>query len=456
MIGYVGEIEAPWLLEVIAERFDYSALNAMTEHSLIYGGAIRDTLAGVSLEGDLDIVTSPAALSAITRVLDSSSKWVRVTCEPRKSEKTVGIVSINRSNPYPQHMNIQSIVTYRTVTGATVQIVVSKPGVGDMEPLYDVVRNVDIVCCGLAMDREGRIFEILEGAHNDCQNRIIRFNEKIIETVSIDRLARRVSKLEKRGWKSEIDLSDIKRRHEEAKPKENTEVIEDPLSFIGIGQTEKLNALKVQWVKHSPAKNSISFSNSANPNIISGRILPLPRHGEQEDNEPEEVVRREDPSEEEYPCHDYRYYFRKRTQTQKKEQYMRAYDDSHLRVREYPMTPAKAKPTTVSCENVPRAYKNSPPYTHKNFGFFDNIPMSTNVLAIAKEITDNWTDDALTRDIRRDFAIWKQYCAHVNDTLCYMLGHGEDASGEFNIIAAHLKRITNIMAEVRPKWADEV
>lgn len=331
----VREIDVPWVMEIITEKFDQSALNNMTEFSLIYGGAIRDALAGLPLIGDLDIVVPYEQSTTLLGTFNNSPKWIKVDVSKAKAAVTkavkmpmtgrinrtlgqdpeasvtndgahrravpesswehstvvnedavvpvrftspeatsnAGEISVQRVgypdlsslpdaenieseasepprdvadetpgyhpasgelrqcvsevgrgydkhsfNPYKDTMPISKTIMYEASNGAKTQIVIVRPkhaftSLSGIDAVFDMIRRVDITCCGLAMDRSGKVFEIIEGAYEDCKNKTLRFNKAIIESVNIDRFRERVTKLEKRGWSSKIDIGRIEGKH---------------------------------------------------------------------------------------------------------------------------------------------------------------------------------------------------------------------------------------------------
>ena len=92
------------------------------------------------------------------------------------------------------------------------------------------LNNVDIICCGLVMDVNGEIFEVLDNAHNDCLNRILRLN-KFSRTINVDFLQKRIDKLSKRGWKSRINMKRVKKMVEELEAIRGEEKPERKLEF---------------------------------------------------------------------------------------------------------------------------------------------------------------------------------------------------------------------------------
>jgi len=233
------KIDKPWVLEVITERFDFLPIDSMTEFGIVYGGAIRDALAKIRLVGDLDIVVAAASFNTVVATLDDSVKLARleepgmrrIVTAPSKRRKgkmgggwQPGAVPVSsRPSSWSPNLPIERIVRFLNQEGAEVEVIQAKGGFLDAEEsVIEVPKSVDIVCCGLAMDRGGDLYEIVEGAHDQCVERVLRFNETALETADLDRTAKRIEKLEKRGFKSEIDLDDVRKRQEKAnkgKPK---------------------------------------------------------------------------------------------------------------------------------------------------------------------------------------------------------------------------------------------
>jgi len=431
MIGYVGEIEAPWLIEVIAERFDYSAINAMTEDSLIYGGAIRDALAGIPLEGDLDIVLPPHSLLEITRLLDSSSKWTRVSGGPKI--ESCGIVEIVRetSTNYPQSLNIQSIVTYRNVNDATLQIVMpnNKASFGNssMDSSYELISSVDIVCCGLAMDREGKIFEILEGAHHDCQNRILRFNERVIASISIDKLSERIKKLEDRGWKSEIDLADVKKRSKEVKPKEKEEFKSIDIGYNGGYKSPNLEASrKVYDIDMSSFK--VKYGGPVKPSLrwSANRASDTVEESEQTEPRPEPVGLHNEPD------LDYE-------TAEQRMQNLEAFHKKNLK--------RKAENFFIQADEA-RYIHTRDRYSAKTVDSLRGL----SPMPLAITLDRGWTDDDLVKDLERDSKSWRKWqglrTVLLNELRSIDIGRRSYSMGDVGLLNMTVTRIGRAMDAV--------
>lgn len=200
-----NKVDAPWVLEVITERFDFLPIDCMTDSAVVYGGAIRDALAGIELKGDLDIATDHKSFNEIVQAINSSPRWERV-------EQKVSLFPRLDKPGYGKHVPLDQIVRFQNMHGAEIEVILAKEK-GEENSMLTIPAKVDIVCCGLAMDRSGHIYEIVEGAHKDCLDRILRLNEAIKNNVDIDRMTERIKKLVGRGWTSKIDLGTI-RKHQ--------------------------------------------------------------------------------------------------------------------------------------------------------------------------------------------------------------------------------------------------
>jgi hypothetical protein len=227
--GYLKEVEdAGWVQEIIMEAFD-GAIELMGETSVVYGGAVRDCLAGMDLLGDLDIAVSRPSFGGISEGFQKSTKWVPNT-EPDLNEKPSEWAKSRNSGDLARTLAPMSGVTaFRGVSNRIVQLITTKRHTKD--PFQDVLymaRTVDIVCCGVVMAADGRVFEAVPGAYQDCKDRVLRLNTAS-ETIFVDALPARVEKLVKRGWKNTIDvkraLRDIKLAQDRLKKKQERQMM---------------------------------------------------------------------------------------------------------------------------------------------------------------------------------------------------------------------------------------
>jgi hypothetical protein len=253
---YLKEIKRPSLIEIVDECFD-SISTMLTANAVLYGSTVTSAIAGLPIEGDLDIAVSHLEFVEMSKNLANSAKWLQVEGDqvpeddfsrnrgwrtaggkpsPYPPSPNVAIgYQAGRSNPSKAygrvkaspsrnadykdvpHLPISKLVAFKTVGGAKVQIVKSKESSGDpLEDALTVVRNVDFVFCGIAMDRYGRLLEVIEGAHDDCCHRIIRVAQydPLIEPT---KFMARFDKYTKRGWSLGISMDQAMENLEKAR-----------------------------------------------------------------------------------------------------------------------------------------------------------------------------------------------------------------------------------------------
>ena len=236
------KIEVTSTAEIIAERFD-DALDLMHRNALVYGGAIRDIVAGLPILGDLDIAAAGVIYSHTVSFFRMSSKWTemrqgpaptsplsagliqrttRTTARPKKKYPLPKLavttspklaVAKKQTNPY-HTKSVSAVTTFETFDNAKVQIMLASstdPTKGSVQSTFEIVKNVDIRCCGLALDSNGNVYEIVNGAYQDCIDRVLRIN-KVDDNLELEYLKDRIKKLKARGWTSKINISSIEAR----------------------------------------------------------------------------------------------------------------------------------------------------------------------------------------------------------------------------------------------------
>jgi len=221
-IPYIKEIQGlEWAREVISERFQ-NATEIMTPRSVIYGGAIRDAIAGIELVGDLDIaVPNQEKEDIVNRFLEdprwrarnaANSPWARVS-------------AAGYDQPVRERIPMQDIIEFVTFKDAIAQIMVSNlPGKDPFLSAVGMAKQVDFRCCSMILTFDGRIFETIEGGLEDCQNRVLRINEKST-TIHLDTIQSRVEKLVERGWTNMVDVEDTIERVKAQRAKEERDRI---------------------------------------------------------------------------------------------------------------------------------------------------------------------------------------------------------------------------------------
>lgn len=191
---YLKEIEnAEWVHEVIAETFD-NALELISEESIVYGGAVRDCLAGRKLEGDLDILVPYQDMGLVVQTFSSNPKWVDIKNDHSKAYQSISQIS--------------GISVFRNMNDKTVQLIRTQPypSAEKSVGLLRVAGIVDIVCCGVVMTKNGTVYEVVPNAYKECIEGVLTINRSS-EIASKETLSDRINKLVDRGWKSEIDIN---------------------------------------------------------------------------------------------------------------------------------------------------------------------------------------------------------------------------------------------------------
>ena len=290
-LDYKVKIDVPNVIELISETFD-NVLNYMFPEMLVFGGALRDIIAGFGLHHDLDIATSRSEGKEFIHYLETSSKWMEecVITQYKEQAKTMkdnisnivsphsmenGMLDLNRdfsgnirSKP-SSYGNIRDVRTFVNSSGHKLQIIISKSDLFTSKeaPPINIVKTVDFICCGLIMDIDGNVYEVIEGARNDCIKRILRINKNA--DIKLCNLNKRIKKFTARGWKSEINLTKIKRKQIrlEKAAKGKAKRLEKqqskfPLNYV---QIYKLQDGKIQMVVNTSKMRTFEhYSNSPN------------------------------------------------------------------------------------------------------------------------------------------------------------------------------------------------
>lgn len=207
---YLQEIlDTSWVVELISEQFD-DAINMMTTDSIIYGGAVRDCLAGKTLLGDLDIIVPSAEHHILINKFIQNPKWLLInrTQKGREREPFNPFLPVNNNHSY-ENSKISGITSFKTLGDKIVQIV-ELPTTDDtpFQSAIRFVKQVDIVCCGVILTNNGRVFEVVPNAYNDCKKNILCLNTTF-NINNIEGFQSRIKKLVARGWNNTIDMNQV-------------------------------------------------------------------------------------------------------------------------------------------------------------------------------------------------------------------------------------------------------
>lgn len=192
------KIDAPWTIEYIEEKFD-DALLMLTDKCIIYGGSIRDILAGLPIGGDLDVAIPHNQYSEVQQKFSKSVRWIN-EIKQVNSAYTTSLSNI-----------ISSISSYTNIDGDVVQLIQAKETINKCSmydsSILDILLNVDLVCSGIIMDMTGNVYEVVNGAHDDCIKKVLNFNTNLNKkNIVLKNITNRLLKLTRRGWSSNVDL----------------------------------------------------------------------------------------------------------------------------------------------------------------------------------------------------------------------------------------------------------
>jgi hypothetical protein len=151
------------------------------EDWLIYGGAIRDAIAGTPCGRDIDIIVNLSDYTKLTK-----KGWVEVPAERLGYIQNVaGIIEQVR----PGKREMQFILPAFDGSPAKVAL-----------ELLGHAAGVDFRCCGICMSKRGDLLEVVDGAFLDCRNRLLVENDH--PRANRGMLSIRAEKLKERGWKT--------------------------------------------------------------------------------------------------------------------------------------------------------------------------------------------------------------------------------------------------------------
>lgn len=192
-----------WIIETISEKFD-DAIDMLTTNSVIYGGAVRDCLAGKKLLGDLDILVPYEEYHSLTNRFMTNPKWVLT--KRNKQSSTYKMAIVNNK----QLFGLPYFTSFKTLDNREVQII-PLPSTNNntiFQTITHFVKQVDIVCCGVILTNEGKAFEVVPNAYKDCKKNILRLNN-LLNVTNLKHFQQRVKKLVLRGWINEMNFNQI-------------------------------------------------------------------------------------------------------------------------------------------------------------------------------------------------------------------------------------------------------
>lgn len=183
------KIFMPEIYKPLIEKFGKLPY-CITATSYIYGGAVRDVLAGKEIKGDLDIAVPSSRIetvSLIGTIRRLATGWVI------KSE-------IMKNSPYESGPPISKVIDLENKDlGSVAQIIIAeRDPSGRITPAINIVETVDIVCCGVALDCFGYLYEAVPDAIEHCKAHILVATKNANKDRKLYK--QRVKKLRDRGW----------------------------------------------------------------------------------------------------------------------------------------------------------------------------------------------------------------------------------------------------------------
>ena len=183
----------------IAEAFGDEIIHIIRELNLdivIFGVAVRDSLANVELVGDLDLLS-----------LNKSAETLRLEMEKKLS------LSVSYENPYEKgdkYYEKWGKIEYPidfNYNDKRFQLVMCKTNerIKGKEAILRVASDVDLRCCGLIMTlgEKIKIFETVKYAYEDCLRRELHLTKPAGYSYNI---RKRISKLVSRGWENKTGI----------------------------------------------------------------------------------------------------------------------------------------------------------------------------------------------------------------------------------------------------------
>jgi len=198
-------------------EFDVKDIFEQSDYITIYGGAVRDSLAGLDIH-DVDILCMPESAYKLRKFLHDEYNY-----------KMLDLFDQDTLNLYKGITLISEPWTLMNDNKKIIQII--RPHWNGQfredrqkEPLnfnkskyendyelayYNLIKNVDISCCGVFLENKDDVIKLREGCKNaiiNCLSKTFEVN-KFSKLYAEDRTLYRIHKLESRGWTNINKLS---------------------------------------------------------------------------------------------------------------------------------------------------------------------------------------------------------------------------------------------------------
>ena len=183
------------MIEIIKNRIDVylefdSDILFFNPLIRIFGGAIRDSIAGERTIHDIDILCGSKSIGYIEDILTKNGYTFN------------GFLTSVEIGKLYTDINVISEPKTWMKGSKVVQLIRPSPLNGDIdyqENFYNLLSNVDISSCGVSYAK-GTLYENYDGAISHCSSKTFRVNKNA--TMYIERrVQHRTGKLIERGWK---------------------------------------------------------------------------------------------------------------------------------------------------------------------------------------------------------------------------------------------------------------
>jgi len=182
----------PHAVEIIEDIFD-DAISLLERYETtfgkgkvyIYGGVLRDIISNSPIQGDLDVITTGS--DALNELFSSNPRWGKH----------------NKKLSYAKY-DFKYFDNYKYINFYSKEV-----DIIGCKDIQNHVLKTDLLCCCLLMSLDGKIYEMVEGALNNCQTKKLNLNP-LCTDLNKKKLINRIDKLKGRGWESEINIDEIK------------------------------------------------------------------------------------------------------------------------------------------------------------------------------------------------------------------------------------------------------
>jgi len=223
------KIDMSWVTEALEAKFD-DALQLLTPDCKIFGGSLRDLVADLPIEGDLDILVPASDFVSVRRNFAESPNWI--------IDELIDTTSYNFKL---DRLRVEKVLNFKNISNKIVQLIKIKNEdrvLDDYELILNNIKSVDIRCCGLMLDMDGNLFEIIDGAHQDCKDKALRLNPFVKDKCAKSKVMKRIDKFVTRGWTNYITDEELVNDTIVAKVVENRQPIlpfnfQAPIDFDG-------------------------------------------------------------------------------------------------------------------------------------------------------------------------------------------------------------------------------